>query len=58
MGSHVLLQGIFLTQGSNPGLLQLLHWQTDSTTAPPNNFSVIARMALLSLGLPFPHTKQ
>ena len=27
MGSHVLLQGIFLTQGLNPGLLQ---WQADS----------------------------
>ena len=28
MGSHSLLQGIFLTQGSNPGLLygrQILH---------------------------------
>ena len=24
------LQGIFLTQGSNPGLLHLLHWQADS----------------------------
>ena len=27
MGCHVLLQGIFPTQGSNPGLL---HWQADS----------------------------
>ena len=27
---HVLLQGIFLTQGSNPHLLPLLHWQADS----------------------------
>ena len=26
-GCHFLLQGIFLTQGSNPGLL---HWQADS----------------------------
>ena len=25
-----LLQGIFLTQGSNPHLLHLLHWQADS----------------------------
>ena len=24
---HALLQGIFLTQGSNPSLLGLLHWQ-------------------------------
>ena len=27
---HFLLQGIFLTQGSNPHLLHLLHWQEDS----------------------------
>ena len=27
MGCHVLLQGIFATQGSNPSLLCLLHWQ-------------------------------
>ena len=25
-----LLQGIFLTQGLNPQLLRLLHWQVDS----------------------------
>ena len=29
-GWHFLLQGIFLTQGSNPCLLCLLHWQVDS----------------------------
>ena len=29
-GLHTLLQGIFLTQGSNPHLLQLLHWQAGS----------------------------
>ena len=33
VGCHTLLQGIFLTQGSNPGLLHLLHWQADSTTS-------------------------
>ena len=27
---HFLLQGIFLTHGSNPRLLCLLHWQVDS----------------------------
>ena len=27
---HFLLQGIFPMQGSNPGLLHLLHWQADS----------------------------
>ena len=26
VGSQVLLQGIFLTQGPNPHLLHLLHW--------------------------------
>ena len=29
-GCHFLLQGIFPTQGSNPHLLYLLHWQVDS----------------------------
>ena len=29
-GCHFLLQGIFPTQGSNPHLLRLLHWQADS----------------------------
>ena len=30
VGCHFLLQGIFLTQGLNLGLLYLLHWQVDS----------------------------
>ena len=30
VGCHALLQGIFLTQGSNRNLLCLLHWQVDS----------------------------
>ena len=30
VGCHDLLQGIFLTQESNPCLLCLLHWQEDS----------------------------
>ena len=30
VGCHALLQGIFLTQGSNPYLLHLLHWQVGS----------------------------
>ena len=35
-GCHFLLQGIFLSQGSNPGLLCLLLWQADSLpTYPP-----------------------
>ena len=28
-GLRFLLQGVFLTQGSNPCLLCLLHWQVD-----------------------------
>ena len=32
VGSHSLLQGIFLTQGSNP---RLLHWQADSLPLSP-----------------------
>ena len=30
VGCHFLLQGIFLTKGSNPNVLCLLHWQADS----------------------------
>ena len=30
VGCHLLLQGIFLTQGSNLCLLYLLHWQVNS----------------------------
>ena len=30
VGCHVLLQGIFLTQGLNLHLLSLLHWQAES----------------------------
>ena len=36
VGCHALLQAFFLTQGSNPGLLRLLHWQVGSLPpAPP-----------------------
>ena len=41
MGCHVLLQGIFLTQGLNPRLLylSLLYWQAVSLPlAPPGKF--------------------
>ena len=37
-GCHALLQGIFLTQGLNPSLLCLLHWQMGSLPlASPGN---------------------
>ena len=35
VGCHALLQGIFLTQGLNPCLLSLLHWQTGSLPLAP-----------------------
>ena len=35
LSCHILLQGIFLTQGSNPPLLCLLHWQGDSLPLVP-----------------------
>ena len=35
MGCHFLIQGIFLTHGSNPHLLCLLHWQVDSLPLCP-----------------------
>ena len=34
-GCHFLLQGIFLTQGSNPRLLHLLHWRAGLFTPEP-----------------------
>ena len=36
MGCHALLQGIFPTQGSNPCLLHLLHWQPGSLPLVPS----------------------
>ena len=35
VGCHALLQGIFPTQGSNPCLLHLLHWQAGSLPLVP-----------------------
>ena len=35
VGCHFLLQGIFLLQGLNPGLLRLLHWQVDFLPLEP-----------------------
>ena len=32
---HALLQGLFLTQGLNPHLLHLLHWQAGSSSLVP-----------------------
>ena len=41
VGYHFLLQGIFLTQGSNPCLLCLLHWQVGSLPLVPPLGTVI-----------------
>ena len=35
VGCHFLLQGVFLTQGSNLRLLGLLHWRADCFTTVP-----------------------
>ena len=36
LGYHDLLQGIFMTRGSNQSLMRLLHWQAGSSPlAPP-----------------------
>ena len=35
MGCHALLQGIFLTQGSNPPLQCLLHWEVEFVPLSP-----------------------
>ena len=46
VGCHALLQGIFQTQGSNPSLLCLLHWQAGSLPlVPPDvkKFSLVCR---------------
>ena len=44
VGCHFLLHGIFPTQGSNPCLLRLLHWQAGSfVLAPPGNPNLLSR---------------
>ena len=61
MGSYALLQRIFLTQGSNPCLLPLLHWQVGSLSlAPPGKpkCPVKKKKRLCILGLSqFPSVK-
>ena len=50
MGCHFLLQGIFLTQGLNPSLLCLLHWQADCFTTEPSPSSFYQIKSGLSSG--------
>ena len=48
VGCHALLQGIFPTQGLNPHLLHLLHWQAGSLPlAPPGNPIGLHRMGFI-----------
>ena len=50
VGCHALLQGIFWTQGSNPHLLCLLHWEAGSLPlAPPGKPYLVGRVLLLLL---------
>ena len=40
---NIFLQGIFPTQGSNPRLLHLLHWQADSRPLVPSGKPQVLR---------------
>ena len=51
VGCHALLQGIFLTQGSNSCLLHLLHWQVGSS--PRAREALFFRILHLCLPLHF-----
>ena len=44
VGCHALLQGIFPTQGLNPCLLSLLHWQAGSLPLGPPGKPVVWRL--------------
>ena len=51
--SHALLQGIYITQGSNPCLLCLLHWQVGSLPlAPPTACTLLPTVHELAHACP------
>ena len=51
MGFHAFLQGIFLTQGSNPHLLSLLHWLVGSLPlVPPEKFDLSLKAVRSAIG--------
>ena len=55
MSCHALLQGIFLTQGSNPSLFHLLHWQVGSPTSSTWKAHMLRGrfiLAFIPLGVP------
>ena len=51
VGCHALLQGIFLTQGSNPNLLCFLHWQARSLPLGPPGKSKMIPLQLLKVSI-------
>ena len=56
VGCHALLQEIFWTQGSNPRLLCLLHWQANSLPRVVFLLVLLLLLRLLILGIRvFPH---
>ena len=54
MGCHALLQGIFLTQGSNPHLLCLLHSQASSLPLGNSNSQLVLGFWLDNVYVKFP----
>jgi len=51
VGCHALFQGIFPTQGLNPGLLHFLHWQAGSLPLVPLGKSHLRLSPYLILGV-------
>ena len=57
VGCHALLQGIFLTQGSNPRLLFFLHWQAASLSlVPPRSSFEGYAQSWLTIGDPIEYS--
>ena len=48
VGCHCLLQGIFVTQGWNLCLLDLLHWQVDSLPLAPSGKTLCTLVLFLA----------
>ena len=60
VGSHFLLQGIFLTHGLNPCLLLVLHWQADSLPLSHLGILYLAALGLswdMGVLVPWPEIK-
>ena len=53
VGCYFLLPGIFLTQGSNPCLLHLWHWQAVTLPlVPPDLSSKSIQFSILDIAIP------